>query len=121
MPISDMIRILPRTFTLFERLFERLLILRDCQTRDHQKTLLGVELMEDRVVPTVVTIGVQTQSILDGDFGTVTLSRTGSTATSLTVNVGIGDDGEGDPLAAWNTDYTLSSSAPTSLTSSGAP
>src|SRR5207237_654205 len=31
----------------------------------------------------------------------------GNSAQSLTASVSIGADGQGDPLATWNTDYTL--------------
>lgn len=62
------------------------------------------------------------QSIPDGGTGSVYVERTGGDTTQpLTVNLGIGADGEGDPQAVWGTNYSLSASGSggSSLTPSG--
>jgi len=57
--------------------------------------------LEDRTVPTVVTVSSSLQTLSEGGSAGLWLYRSGGdTAQSLTVNVGIGADGQGDPLAA---------------------
>jgi hypothetical protein len=97
-------------------LFHRLLALRDWLRGRHRiqsrRTLLGVEPMEDRVVlNNSVWLAPGLQAIPQGGSGTILVDRSGDTSQPLTVNLGIGQDGEGDPLAVWNTDYTLTGPA----------
>jgi hypothetical protein len=62
----------------------------------------------------LVWVSEPTQTKSEGTSGGITLVRAGGdTSQSLTVNVGIGADGQSDPLATWNTDYTLGASGVT--------
>ncbi len=78
MPLSTLIRAIPRAFTAFERIFEHLLIYRNRRANELGKRPLGMELLEDRLVPTgtpVVTIPVETSSITEGQFGGIWVQR----------------------------------------------
>src|SRR5206468_3009735 len=58
--------------------------------------------------PAIVCVDPAMQSRREGTDGNITLNRAGGDLTQpLTVHVGIGADGQADPLAIWNVDYTL--------------
>jgi VCBS repeat-containing protein len=58
--------------------------------------------------PAVVWVGPASQAVAEGSSGGVWVFRSGGDTTQpLTVNLAIGVDGAADPLAAWDTDYTL--------------
>lgn len=112
-------RRLPSVFTLFGRLFR----LRDWlaglfrPTFTPRRARLSVEGLEVRVVPTVsVWADQQIQTVSEGTTGNpfwwgspgvITLERNGDISQNLNVQVQLGSDGA-DPLAAWDTDFTLS-------------
>jgi hypothetical protein len=59
-------------------------------------------------VAPVIALSPETLSVWEGASGGIGLSRSGGDTTlPLTVQLGIGANGLSDPLAAWNTDYTL--------------
>ncbi|MDB5313201.1 MAG: repeat protein, partial [Gemmataceae bacterium] len=59
-------------------------------------------------------------AVAEGGSGDVWVYRSGGDTTQpLTVNLGLGADGTGDPLAAWNTDYTLTAGSGGSVSLGG--
>ena len=58
--------------------------------------------------PAQVWVGPASQSVPEGSSGGLWVYRSGGdTMQSLAVRLSIGLDGESDPLATWNTDYSL--------------
>ena len=75
---------------------------------------LRLEAMEDRTVPTSVWIGPGSQSLAEGANGGITVYRGGGDLTQpLTVNLSIGQDSQGDQLATWSDDYSVSTQSRT--------
>jgi hypothetical protein len=107
-------------------LVDRLLTLWDWfrslnRTTEKQRTRLGFEAMEERIVPTAsVWLDPASLNLPEGGSTIVRLLRSGDNGDALTVNLGIGQDGQGDAQATWNTDYTLTGpSGTTALSSTG--
>jgi RHS repeat-associated protein len=68
--------------------------------------------------PAAVWVDPSHQTVAEGSSGGFWVYRSGGDVSApLTVDVQIGPDEEGDPLAVWNTDYTLTAPAPGSSVS----